>query len=124
MQISTKFDERDNQGTLRSYGALLDHLCTVVPDGIICFFTSYSYMEHVIVQWDELNILKKLREKKLIFIETIDNTETALALENYKQACDNGRGAVSFSIARGKLSEGVDYSNHYGRAVLMLGIPF
>ena len=63
-------------------------------------------------------------ENKLIFIETKDNLETVLALENYKQACDNGRGAVFFSIARGKVSEGVDFAGHYGRAVVVFGIPF
>lgn len=28
------------------------------------------------------------------------------------------------SVARGKVSEGIDFDNHYGRAVLMFGIPF
>ena len=28
------------------------------------------------------------------------------------------------SVARGKVSEGIDFSGHYGRAVLVLGIPF
>ena len=47
-----------------------------------------------------------------------------MALENYKKACDNGRGAVFFSIARGKVSEGVDFAGHYGRAVVVCGIPY
>ena len=47
-----------------------------------------------------------------------------MALENYKKACDSGRGAVFFSIARGKVSEGVDFNNHYGRAVIVFGVPF
>jgi DNA excision repair protein ERCC-2 len=47
-----------------------------------------------------------------------------LALENYKQACDCGRGAVFFSIARGKVSEGVDFAGHYGRCVVVFGIPY
>ena len=63
-------------------------------------------------------------ENKLIYIETQDNVETVLALENYKKACDNGRGAVFFSIARGKVSEGVDFAGHYGRCVLVFGIPY
>jgi DNA excision repair protein ERCC-2 len=50
--------------------------------------------------------------------------ETSLALENYKKACDNGRGAVFFSIARGKVSEGVDFAGHYGRCVVVFGIPY
>lgn len=28
------------------------------------------------------------------------------------------------SVARGKVSEGVDFDHHLGRAVLMLGIPY
>ena len=64
------------------------------------------------IKWHEMNVLQRILENKLIFIETKDNLETVLALENYKQACNNGRGAVFFSIARGKVSEGVDFAGH------------
>ena len=40
------------------------------------------------------------------------------------QACDNGRGAVLLSVARGKVSEGIDFDHNYGRAVLMFGYRF
>lgn len=40
------------------------------------------------------------------------------------QACDCGRGAILLAVARGKVSEGVDFDHHYGRAVLMFGIPY
>jgi len=39
--------------------------------------------------------------------------ETTLALENFKRACDCGRGAVFFSVARGKVAEGIDFDRHY-----------
>ena len=29
---------------IRNYGNLLVELATVVPDGVVCFFTSYVYM--------------------------------------------------------------------------------
>ena len=124
LNVSSKFDERENTGVVRNYGSLLVDLSSIVPDGMVCFFTSYKYMEHVILKWNEMGILQKVLENKLIFIETKDNLETVLALENYKQACDNGRGAVFFSIARGKVSEGVDFAGHYGRCVVVFGIPF
>ena len=65
-----------------------------------------------------------------MFVETRDSGEISLALANYftvsgwvggslctvswcpgesLQACDNGRGAVLLAIARGKVSEGVDF---------------
>ncbi len=40
------------------------------------------------------------------------------------QACDNGRGAVLLSVARGKVSEGIDFDHNYGRAVIMFGYVF
>jgi len=60
----------------------------------------------------------------LIFVETPDANETSIALENYRRACDNGRGAVLLSVARGKVSEGIDFDHNYGRAVIMFGIPY
>jgi DNA excision repair protein ERCC-2 len=45
-------------------------------------------------------------------------------LDNYKKACDCGRGAIFFSVARGKVAEGIDFDRHYGRCVILFGIPF
>ncbi|CEL59864.1 DNA excision repair protein ERCC-2 [Rhizoctonia solani AG-1 IB] len=42
----------------------------------------------------------------------------------HDMACDNGRGAVLLSVARGKVSEGIDFDHNYGRAVIMFGIPY
>jgi Rad3-related DNA helicase len=44
-----------------------------------------------------------------------DVVETTLALDNFRRACDCGRGAVFFSVARGKVAEGIDFDRHYGR---------
>ena len=44
-------------------------------------------------------------QHKLVFIETTDVVETTLALDNFRRACDCGRGAVFFSVARGKVAE-------------------
>ncbi|XP_010218114.1 PREDICTED: TFIIH basal transcription factor complex helicase XPD subunit [Tinamus guttatus] len=42
----------------------------------------------------------------------------------YRAACENGRGAILLSVARGKVSEGIDFVHHYGRAVVMFGVPY
>lgn len=44
--------------------------------------------------------LQEIMQRKLVFIETQDVVETTLALDNYRKACDCGRGAVFFSVAR------------------------
>jgi DNA excision repair protein ERCC-2 len=94
---------------------MLVELACVVPDGMVCFFVSYLYMDQIITQWNNMNILNDIMEHKLIFIETQDVVETTLALDNYRRACDCGRGAVFFSVARGKVAEGIDFDRHYGR---------
>lgn len=43
-----------------------------------------------------------------------DVMETTLALDNFRRACDAGRGAIFFSVARGKVAEGIDFDRHYG----------
>ena len=50
-----------------------------------------------------MGIMRRLAKSKLIFVETKDVVETTLALDNYRRACDSGRGAIFLSIARGKV---------------------
>ena len=122
--LSSKFDTRSEGTTIRNYGKLLLECAKMVPDGVVAFFTSYSYMQEVVREWHEMGMLKAVLQHKLVFIETTDVVETTMALENFKKACDCGRGAVFLSVARGKVAEGVDFDRHYGRAVLLLGVPF
>jgi DNA excision repair protein ERCC-2 len=122
--ITTRFEKRDDPSVTRDYGELLVEVATHVPDGVVCFFTSYSYMERVVQEWERAGILRQVLERKLIFIETKDVVETTLALDNFRRACDSGRGAIFLSVARGKVAEGIDFDRHYGRAVLLIGVPF
>lgn len=145
LPVSTKFDMRSDPGVVRNYGRLLLEMVTAVPDGIVCFFVSYSYMDGIVNSWNEMGILQvcitvsdpppfaglrmfsiihslwnipklvvitsgilhislfnlqDVMQHKLVFIETQDVVETTLALDNYRRACDCGRGAVFFSVAR------------------------
>ena len=88
-------------GVVRNYGAMLVELCSTIPDGIVAFFTSYNYLESIISEWDAMGILRQMTKHKLVFIERKD--ETTFALDNYRRACDSGRGAVFLSVARGKV---------------------
>jgi len=122
--ISSKFDCRGDKAVVRNYGMLLVQLAEAVPDGIVAFFTSYTYMESILAMWDDMAIISLLLERKLVFIETPDTIESSLALDNYRRSCDAGRGAIFLCVARGKVAEGIDFDRHYGRAVVMLGVPF
>ncbi|XP_053908942.1 general transcription and DNA repair factor IIH helicase subunit XPD isoform X2 [Cuculus canorus] len=122
--ISSKYETREDIAVVRNLGALLVALAAVVPDGLVAFFTSYGHLEATVAAWYQQGILENIQRNKLIFIETQDGAETSVALEKYQEACENGRGAVLLSVARGKVSEGIDFVHHYGRAVIMFGVPY
>ncbi|KAF4615356.1 hypothetical protein D9613_003053 [Agrocybe pediades] len=122
--ISSRFEVRNDPAVVRNFGSILIEYSKTVPDGIVAFFPSYLYMESIVAAWNDMGILNEVWKHKLIFVETPDANETSIALENYRRACDNGRGAVLLSVARGKVSEGIDFDHNYGRAVIMFGVPY
>ncbi|KAG5417881.1 RAD3 [Candida metapsilosis] len=124
VSISSRFEIRNDPSVVRNYGSLLIEFAKITPDGMVVFFPSYLYMESIISMWQTMGVLDEVWKHKLILVETPDAQETSLALETYRKACSNGRGAVLLSVARGKVSEGIDFDHHYGRTVLMIGIPF
>ena len=123
-QISSSFQIRNDPGVVRNYGNVLLEFSRITPDGIVVFFPSYLYMESIISMWQGMGILDSIWNYKLILVETPDAQESSLALETYRTACCNGRGAILLCVARGKVSEGIDFDHHYGRAVLCIGVPF
>ncbi|KAK2810086.1 DNA-dependent ATPase of the nucleotide excision repair factor 4 complex [Emmonsiellopsis sp. PD_5] len=123
-QISSSFQIRNDPGVVRNYGNLLLEFSRITPDGIVVFFPSYLYMESIISMWQGMGILDLVWNYKLILVETPDSQESSLALETYRTACCNGRGAILLCVARGKVSEGIDFDHHYGRTVICIGVPF
>ncbi|KAI9744961.1 MAG: DNA-dependent ATPase of the nucleotide excision repair factor 4 complex [Claussenomyces sp. TS43310] len=122
--ISSSFQVRNEPSVVRNYGNLLTEFCKITPDGMVVFFPSYLYMESIISMWQGMGILDEVWKYKLILVETPDAQETSLALETYRTACCNGRGAILLCVARGKVSEGIDFDHQYGRTVLCIGVPF
>jgi len=122
--VTSRFSLREDPGVVHNYGDLLERLAKEVPDGMVCFFTSYRYMEQVIEKWYETGVIARILQHKLVFIETPDVVATTYALNLYRQACDSGHGAVFLSVARGKVAEGIDFDRHYGRCVVLFGVPF
>ncbi|CCD23262.1 TFIIH/NER complex ATP-dependent 5'-3' DNA helicase subunit RAD3 NDAI_0B02270 [Naumovozyma dairenensis CBS 421] len=122
--ISSRFEIRNDPSIVRNYGSMLVEFAKITPDGMVVFFPSYLYMESIVSMWQTMGILDEVWKHKLILVETPDAQETSLALETYRKACSNGRGAILLSVARGKVSEGIDFDHQYGRTVLMIGIPF
>jgi DNA excision repair protein ERCC-2 len=122
--ISSGFAIRNEPSVIRNYGNILVEFSKITPDGIVVFFPSYLYMESIISAWQGMGVLDEVWKYKIILVETPDSQETSLALETYRTACCNGRGAILLCVARGKVSEGIDFDHQYGRTVICIGVPF
>lgn len=105
VEISSRFEVRNDPAVVRNFGTLLVEYCKAVPDGVVAFFPSYLYMESIVSAWNEMvsrktcevsrlsltrqlgtqGILNEVLKYKLIFIETPDAVETSAALENYRR---------------------------------------
>ena len=57
MPVSTKFEMRDDDNVIRNYGRMLIELSAAIPDGVVCFFVSYSYMDRIVSKWHDMGVL-------------------------------------------------------------------
>jgi DNA excision repair protein ERCC-2 len=52
--ISSKFEVRNDIAVVRNYGNILLEFSKITPDGLVCFFPSYLYMESIVASWNEM----------------------------------------------------------------------
>jgi DNA excision repair protein ERCC-2 len=57
VEITSRFESREDPAVIRNYGTLILELASVVPDGMVVFFTSYVYMENIVATWYEQVLL-------------------------------------------------------------------
>jgi len=107
----------------RNYGKLLVEMAATVPDGVLALVPSPADLGRWARVWEACGVLRQLLNHKLVFFETSDAEQTAVALEHYKRACDVGRGGVFVTTPRSRVVASVDFDGHYGRATLLLGLP-
>jgi len=54
VEISSRFEVRNDPAVVRNFGTLLVEYCKAVPDGVVAFFPSYLYMESIVSAWNEM----------------------------------------------------------------------
>ncbi|XP_037033163.1 regulator of telomere elongation helicase 1 homolog [Bradysia coprophila] len=110
---------------IRSLGRTILNLCNVIPDGVLIFFPSYKVLELCKDSWQASGIWSQIHDIKPIIIEPRTKAEYLVAMENYYANVDDQRtnGAILIGVCRGKVAEGLDFADNYGRAVIITGIP-
>ncbi len=119
------YQNRGNIKQRQNVGRLLQDICDVTPGGVLVFFSSYASLSQCWDSWtdDVIPAIRK-RAQKSVFREEKTASQNQHALEQYKKSVENGEGAVLFAVCRGKISEGIDFSDDAARAVVVVGVPF
>lgn len=128
MRFLFNFAERTNPKLLSELGMTLRNVCNVIPAGIVCFFSSYNYMDLVYNYFVEQNFIEGISRKKHIFREPRSavgqSVETLLSEYNAAVKNTDRNGAILFSVVGGKLSEGLNFADDLGRCVIIVGMPY
>ncbi|XP_031252752.1 ATP-dependent DNA helicase DDX11 [Pistacia vera] len=120
---------------IEELGLLVCNLLTVVPEGIVVFFSSFDYEEKVYDAWKTSGILDRIMKKKRVFREPRKSTSVEFVLKEYKDTIDTLslgpkegstplNGAILLAVVGGKISEGINFSDGMGRCIVMVGLPY
>ena len=128
--LNSTFRNRSDPSYLQDMGNSIANFARTVPDGLLVFFASFSAMEACLKAWEQPGpggapgIRDRILRHKEIVVEPRQSNRFSEACEEYRFKLAQKSGAVFFAVCRGKLSEGLDFSDRAGRAVVMTGIPF
>lgn len=116
-------------------GESLCNIVETVPFGVLCFLPSYSSIDKLMSRWKITGIYERLSRKKMVTCEPrgSNKKEFEETIGSFYKLIDDvsmgpdelGRdGGLFFAVFRGKVSEGIDFTDNYCRAVVTVGIPY
>ncbi|KAI4815479.1 hypothetical protein KUCAC02_005623 [Chaenocephalus aceratus] len=110
-------------------GELLLNVCQVVAKGVLCFLPSYKMLDKLRDRWINTGLWGKLEQCKAVITEPRGGGKGDFdeLLQTYYDAikyCVERDGALLIAVCRGKVSEGLDFTDDNARAVVTIGIPF
>lgn len=78
------------------------------------------------MDWQKTGIWQQIELTKPIFIEPKTKNEFASTMKKYYRQINDAtkNGAIFMAVCRGKVSEGLDFADINGRAVVITGLPF
>jgi len=70
--------------------------------------------------------LREIQKYKQVYREPSSAKEYQLVIDRYYSAIyeEEQKGAVLMGVCRGRISEGLDFSDNAARMVIIIGIPF
>ncbi|KAJ2359188.1 hypothetical protein GGF43_000209 [Coemansia sp. RSA 2618] len=132
-RLEAKYGMTDQLSFQDDMGAAIAQITARSPDGMLVFAPSYALLNKLFARWEGTGCLAEMRVHKEVFIEPQGGSreqfdKLLFAYRNHLQPEDGSprprRGAMMFAVYRGKVSEGIDFSDHFCRTVVNIGIPY
>ncbi|KAF9582943.1 DEAD H (Asp-Glu-Ala-Asp His) box helicase 11 [Lunasporangiospora selenospora] len=122
--LELNFANRNQPQVMDGIGHSLVNLLNMIPDGVVVFFVSYSYMaQRIFIEPRETSEADKMLKAYQECIYERPEHEPPAAPASHTGG-PTPKGAVLFSVVGGKMSEGINFSDRLGRGVVMIGMPF
>ncbi|KAL7162430.1 hypothetical protein ACSBR2_042840 [Camellia fascicularis] len=133
--FNSSYRSRDSVEYKLELGNAIVNFARIVPDGLLVFFPSYYLLDQCIGCWKNTihtnstissTIWERICKHKQAVVEPRQSSLFLLSIDDYmiKLKDSTTSGAVFFAVCRGKVSEGLDFADHAGRAVVITGMPF
>lgn len=123
--IST-YTNRSNSKYITSLGRTIVNFARIVPEGLLVFFPSYGVLDQCKQHWEGSGIWSQICNIKEIFVEPRGKRDLNDVMNAYYSRIvqPGSKGACFLAVCRGKVSEGLDFADHNGRAVILTGLPY
>jgi Rad3-related DNA helicase len=124
VQFNSAYANQGNTDYLDEVGSSVVSFARASTGGTLVFLSSYKNMDIMMNKWRASDLLSPLEDEDIaIFVEPKNAKDLETVLESYYETIDNGGKAVLLAVLRGKVSEGINFSDAYARAVVIVGIP-
>ncbi|KAH8937953.1 hypothetical protein BDL97_16G056800 [Sphagnum fallax] len=133
--LNSSYRTRDSIEYKLELGNTIVNFARIVPDGLLVFFPSYYLLNSCIEAWQipmsaatakGSTVWERICRNKQPVVEPRESALFNQANEDFCAKINDtaSSGAVFFAVCRGKVSEGLDFADRAGRAVVVTGIPF
>uniref|UniRef100_A0A8C6L4E3 DNA 5'-3' helicase n=1 Tax=Nothobranchius furzeri TaxID=105023 RepID=A0A8C6L4E3_NOTFU len=128
-KLQATFQQAETFAFQDEVGDLLLQVCQVIAKGVLCFLPSYKMLDKLRDRWLSTGLWMKLERHKTVITEPRGGGKGDFdeLLQMYYEAVkysEGMTGALLFAVCRGKVSEGLDFTDDNARAVVTIGIPF
>ncbi|XP_078049621.1 regulator of telomere elongation helicase 1 isoform X2 [Augochlora pura] len=124
--LNSSYNTRNDPKYIASLGRTIFNFSCLIPHGLLVFFPSYPIMKKCREEWQNAGLWTKIAEHKAIYVEPQYREGFKNVMIEYCEKIKDPscKGAIFMAVCRGKVSEGLDFANANGRAVLITGLPF